>query len=295
MPYTIGLDYGTNSVRGLIVDTETGHEAGTAIYNYATGRDGVISDPGDHNVARQNPADYLIGIRSAISGAIEDAKKNLSDFNPLEIIAIGVDSTGSTPLPVNAGGVPLAMTEAFEGDPNAQAWLWKDHTAYAEASRITEIALEHRPEYLAKCGRVYSSEWFFSKIWHCLNVAPGVFNAAHSWVECCDWVTAVLTGRNAPEEIRRSRCAAGHKAMFNRDWGGLPDTEFLSMLDPKLAELRERLYEETFTVGESAGGLTKGWAEKLGLVPGIPVAVSAFLTAIWAPSVPVLFRARWSR
>ena len=276
MPYTIGLDYGTNSVRCLIVDTATGREVGSAIHEYASGREGVILDSADHNVARQNPADYLIGIGATITGAVEDAKKQNPAFNPLEIIGIGVDTTGSTPLPVDAGGVPLAMSAAFEDDLNAQAWLWKDHTAHAEAARITRTAMDHRPEYLAKCGEVYSSEWFFSKIWHCLNVAPKVFEAAYTWVECCDWVTAVLTGRTAPGEIRRSRCAAGHKAMFNKDWGGLPDVEFLSMLDPKLAELRSRLYDETHTVKEAAGELTTGWARRLDLTPGIPVAVSAF-------------------
>ena len=289
MPYTIGLDYGTNSVRSLIVDIATGAEVGTAIYEYAGGRDGVILDPSDHNVARQNPADYLNGIQMTISGAIEDAKKQDPDFNPSDIIGIGVDTTGSTPLPVDAGGVPLSFSDKFKDDLNAQAWLWKDHTAHAEAARITQTAMRHRPEYLAKCGEVYSSEWFFSKIWHCLNVAPEVFDAAYSWVECCDWITAVLTGNTAPGDIRRGRCAAGHKAMFNNGWGGLPDKEFLSLLDPKLAGLRDRLYDQTYTVEESAGELTLEWAEKLGLLPGIPVAVSAFdchLGAIGAGVAP---------
>ena len=289
MPYTIGLDYGTNSVRGLIVETATGEEVGSAVYEYPTGRDGVIFDSSDHNVARQNPADYVQGIGAAILEAIEDARSRHPSFDPSKVIGIGVDTTGSTPLPVDAGGVPLAMTTAFKDNLNAQAWLWKDHTSHAEAARITSIALEHRPEYLAKCGEVYSSEWFFSKIWHCLNAAPEVFDAAYTWVECCDWITAVLTGRTAPGEIRRGRCAAGHKAMFNQDWGGLPDEEFLSLLDPKLAALRGRLHQNTYTVDQAAGELTPGWANKLDLTPGIPVAVSAFdchLGAIGAGVAP---------
>jgi L-ribulokinase len=289
MSYTIGLDYGTNSVRCLIVDTVAGHEIGTSIYSYETGQDGVILDSGDHNLARQNPADYVKGIEASVKGAIDDALKLVPAFKPEEIIGIGVDTTGSTPLPVDREGAPLAMLERFKHDVNAQAWLWKDHTAHAEAARITEIALKHRPEYLAKCGEVYSSEWFFSKVWHCLNVAPEVFEAAYSWVECCDWVTAVLTGNTIPEEIRRSRCAAGHKAMYNEAWGGLPDKEFLGMLAPEMASLRDRLYEKTYTVDTPAGYLSREWAKKLGLPAYIPVAVSAFdchLGAIGAGVAP---------
>ena len=276
MPYTIGLDFGTNSVRCLIVQTTTGDEVGTSITDYETGRHGVILDPADHNLARQNPADYINGMAACIRGALEDARRIDPAFDPARIIGIGIDTTGSTPLPVDGAGTPLAMLEAFKGNPHAQAWLWKDHTAYAEAARITQIAMENRPEYLAKCGDVYSSEWFFSKIWHCLKVAPDVFRAAHTWVECCDYVAAVLTGRTAPQEIPRSRCAAGHKAMFNRDWGGLPDKAFLGLLAPEMAALRDRLFDETHAVDTRAGGLTREWAARLGLPAGVTVAYPAF-------------------
>ena len=119
------------------------------------------------------------------------------------------------------------MLKEFKKNPNAQAWLWKDHTGYAEAAEITELAAKEHPEYLAKCGGTYSSEWFFSKILHCLRVDPKVFDAAYSWVECCDYIPAVLVGDTKPENIKRSRCAAGHKAMFNKQWGGLPAKDFL--------------------------------------------------------------------
>lgn len=276
MAYTIGLDYGTNSVRCLIVDVGDGTELGTAVYEYPTGSAGIILDSSDHNLARQNPADYVKGIEVTVKEAIEKAKKANSDFDTADVIGIGVDTTGSTPLPVDKDGTPLSFSDEFKNNPNAQAWLWKDHTGHVEAAEITALAEKEHPEYLDKCGSTYSSEWLFSKILHCLRTDPAVFEAAHSWVECCDYIPAVLTGTQKPEQIKRSRCAAGHKAMFNADWGGLPAKDFLSKLDPRLGELRDRLYDETYTVETKAGNLTEEWAGKLGLTAGIPVAVGAF-------------------
>ncbi|MGD0552647.1 MAG: ribulokinase [Sedimentisphaerales bacterium] len=276
MKYTIGLDYGTNSVRCVIVDIANGSEVGTAVYNYPTGQAGIILDKNDHNLARQNPADYVKGIEVTIKKAILQAKKTVKKFDAGQIIGIGVDTTGSTPLPVDKNGTPLGMLAEFKKNKNAQAWLWKDHTGFAEAAEITELAKKEHPEYLAKCGQVYSSEWFFSKILHCLRTDPKVFDAAYSWVECCDYIPAMLTGTEKPEAMKRSRCAAGHKAMFNAGWGGLPTKDFLAKLDPKLGELRGRLYDKTYTVEAEAGKLTQQWAKKLGLKAGISVSVGAF-------------------
>jgi L-ribulokinase len=168
------------------------------------------------------------------------------------------------------------MKKEFRKNPNACAWLWKDHTGYAEAAEITELAAKEHPEYLAKCGGTYSSEWFFSKILHCLRSDQKVFDAAYSWVECADYIPGVLTGTQRPDVVKCSRCAAGHKAMFSNDWGGLPAKDFLAKLDPKLGELRDRLYDQTYTVETEAGKLAEEWAKKLGLPVGIPVAVGAF-------------------
>jgi L-ribulokinase len=260
----------------VIVDIADGKEIGTAVYEYPTGQAGIILDKNDHNLARQNPADYVKGIEVTIKKAVLQAKKTVKKFDAGQIIGIGVDTTGSTPLPVNKNGTPLGMLPEFKKNKNAQAWLWKDHTGFAEAAEITELAKKEHPEYLAKCGQVYSSEWFFSKILHCLRTDPKVFDAAYSWVECCDYIPAVLTGTEKPEVMKRSRCAAGHKAMFNADWGGLPAKDFLAKLDPKLGELRYRLYDKTYTVETEAGKLTQQWAKKLGLKAGISVAVGAF-------------------
>ena len=276
MAYTIGLDYGTNSVRCVLVDTADGREIGTAVYEYPTGNSGIILDRNDHNLARQNPADYIKGIEVTIPKAILQAKKTVRKFDAEQIIGIGVDTTGSTPMPVDRDGTPLAMSAEFKKNKNAQAWLWKDHTGYAEAAEITELAKKEHPEYLAKCGQVYSSEWFFSKILHCLRTDAKVFEATYSWVECCDYIPAVLTGTQRPDAMKRSRCAAGNKAMFNDAWGGLPAKEFLEKLDPRMGELRHRLYDKTYTVEAEAGRLTGQWAKRLGLKAGIPVAVGAF-------------------
>jgi L-ribulokinase len=276
MAYTIGLDYGTNSVRCLIVDVTNGNELGTAVYEYETGEAGIILDSADHNLARQNPADYLKGIEVAVKAAITEAKNSDKDFDSSRIIGIGIDTTGSTPIPVDKNGTPLSTLDEFKGNPNACAWLWKDHTGHTEAAEITELAEKEHPEYLAKCGGTYSSEWLFSKIFHCLRTDPAVFDAAYSWVECCDYIPAVLTDTIKPDIIKRSRCAAGHKAMFNDQWGGLPVRDFLAKLHPKLGELRDRLYKKTYTVKTQAGKLTEQWAHKLGLPVGIPVAAGAF-------------------
>ena len=276
MPYAIGLDFGTNSVRCLVVDTSNGNELGTSVYDYPTGQAGIILDPSDHNLARQNPADYIKGTVFAVKNAIKVAKKGNSDFNPSQIIGIGIDTTGSTPIPVDKNGTPLSMLNQFAGNKNAHAWLWKDHTGYSQAAEITELAAKHRPQYLAKCGGTYSSEWFFSKILHCLRTDPKVFDAAYTWLEHTDWMTGLLTGTCGSKDIKRSRCAAGHKAMFSNDWGGYPDKEFLSMLDPKLGQLRDTLSDETYAIDTAAGLLCKEWAEKLGLQEGIVVAMAGF-------------------
>jgi L-ribulokinase len=273
--YSIGLDYGTNSVRAVIIEVSTGREIATAVYDYQRGDHGVITDDANPHVARQHPTDYVEGLRACTTAALAQARAE-PGFAPERVIGIGVDTTGSTPLPVDRDGVPLAFHAEFQENPNALAWLWKDHSAMAEAEQITALAARHRPHYLAKSGGTYSSEWFFSKIWHCLNVDPRVFAAAHSWVELCDYVPALLTGATRPEQIKRSICAAGHKAMYSSEWGGLPDAAFLAMLDPRLGELRPCLYEQAFCSDLRAGGLCAEWAQALGLPEGIPVAVGAF-------------------
>jgi L-ribulokinase len=273
--YTIGLDFGTNSVRAVVVDVRDGRELSSHTWPYAYGNAGVILDANVPDLARQHPADYLAGIEATIKQALEFAAED-GDFSTKRVIGIGIDTTGSTPLPVDVNGVALALTPEFASNADAMAWLWKDHTSHAEAAEITELASKKRPEYLAKCGGRYSSEWFWAKLLHCARVAPKVFEAAHTWVELADWVPAVLTGTTKPDAIRRGVCAAGHKAFYSASWGGYPEAEFLGALNPGLARVRRTLPKRAATIAEAAGDLTHEWAAKLGLPAGIPVAVGAF-------------------
>lgn len=273
--YTIGLDYGTNSVRALIVNVANGAEVAAAVWTYAHGTQGVILAR-DPNLARQHPADYVKGAEITIKQALAMAQKSIKGFSPSQVIGIGVDTTGSTPLPVDEEGQPLAFSKKFANHPAAMAWLWKDHTGVTEASEITALAKKMRPQYLAKCGGTYSSEWFWSKILKCLRSAPEVFNAAHSWIELSDFVPAALTGTEHPSKFVAGVCAAGHKAMWNTKWGGYPDEAFLSKLNPKLGKLRQRLTTRVHSIDRAVGGLTPAWAKKTGLTAGIPVAVGAF-------------------
>jgi L-ribulokinase len=274
--YAIGLDYGTNSCRSVLVDLSNGAELGSKVFPYPSGEAGILLDSKDPNVARQNPQDYVDGLIDIVQGAIAEAKAKDPNFKVEKIIGIGVDTTGSTPIPVDEEGTPLGLKPEFKDNLNAQVWLWKDHTGHAEAAAITEKAAAMRPHYLAKCGGTYSSEWWWSKIWRLKNVDFEVFEAAYSFVEHCDYLPALLTGNLKPTAIKRGVCAAGHKAMFNAEWGGLPDKEFLAALDPALAELRDRLYGHAVPANQLAGGLTDKWASKLGLKPGTAVAVGAF-------------------
>ena len=274
--YALGLDFGTNSCRALLVDVANGRELATHVYPYPSGRDGVIVDAADPNLARQNPADYIKGIEATIKGVLKKAKSARKNFNPSDVVGIGVDTTGSSPMPVDAQGKPLCFDARFKKNPAAMVWLWKDHTGYAEAKLITETAAAHRPQYLAKIGGVYSSEWYWSKILHCKNTSPEVFKAADSWVEICDWITAVLIGELEPKKIKRSICAAGHKAMFNQRWQGLPDENFLESLSPGLGALRSRLYDEALTSENAAGRISDKWSAKLGLSNTVAVSVGAF-------------------
>ena len=273
--FSIGVDYGTNSVRALVVDTADGEEVATDVYNYPSGCSGVLLDSADPNLARQNPADYIDGFDVSVKRAVAAAKRK-PGFKPENVVGIGIDTTGSTPIPVDRQGQPLAMQRKFRNNLAAHAWLWKDHTGHAEAAEITDKASRHPDQYLSKCGGTYSSEWFWSKLWHCKRTAPPVFDAAYSWVELADFVPGYITGNSDPHSMKRGICAAGHKAMYGDGWGGLPDAKFLASLDKDLARVRERYATQAAASDEVAGRLTAAVAKKVGLPAGIPVAVGAF-------------------
>jgi L-ribulokinase len=275
MAFTIGIDYGTNSARAVVVDCADGGIRGVHVFDYPAGEDGVLLDARDPHLARQNPADYIDALKVSVPGALAAADRT-PGFSREQVIGIGVDTTGSTPLPVDAGNRPLAVDPRWRANFAAHAWLWKDHTAAAEAEAITRTAREHAPYLLAPIGGTYSSEWFWAKIWHCLTVAPDVFDAAASWVELADFVPASLAGIESPSAIQRCICAAGHKALYADAWGGLPPVDFLARLHPKLAALRGRLYERAYPPDRPAGRLAPSWAHTFGLREGIPIAMGGF-------------------
>lgn len=287
--YALGLDYGTNSVRALLVDVSNGKEIASSAWTYEHGKDGIIISREDPNFARQHPADYLKGAELTIKRTLSAAKRVAENFSPNQIVGMGVDFTASTPLPLDRRGKPLAFSERFADNPDALAWLWKDHTAIAEAEEITNMARRNRPQFLAKCGGAYSCEWYFSKILRCMRTSPSVFNAAYTWAEAADWIPAVLTGTDTPEKISIGICQAGHKAMFSADWGGYPDEKFLKQIDPRLGELRTRLPSKAQDISQSVGGVSAEWAEKTGLPEGLPVAtgsIDAHMGAVGAGVEP---------
>jgi L-ribulokinase len=271
--YAIGLDFGTASARAVAVDTATGEEVATSVFSYRGGTGGVIGDPSDANLARQEPQDYADALESTLAGVVSD----LGERGALakgQVVGIGVATTGSTPLPLGADGRPLAHDPRFADHPAAKAWLWKDHTSHAEAAEITSLLEERELPYLGYVGGTYSSEWFWAKILHCARTAPDVFAAAESWCELSDLVPALATG--AGLDMERNACAAGHKAMFSRLWGGLPAASFLAELAPELAELRSRLYDRVAPAGARAGSLRADLAARVGLGDDVAVSVGTF-------------------
>lgn len=269
--YVIGLDYGTDSVRAVLVDTGSGEELATDTFYYPQWRDKKYCDAAI-NQFRQHPADHIEGLEKTIKGVL--AKTNIDGS---AVKGICIDTTGSSPIAVTKEGTPLAFEEGFKENPNVMMVLWKDHTAINEANEINELARTWGGEDFTKYeGGIYSSEWFWAKIAHVIREDEAVKNAVYSWMEHCDLMTFMLIENQDLASFKRSRCAAGHKAMWHESWGGLPPKDFLNQLDPYLGELRDRLYTETYTSDEVAGNLSAAWAEKLGLSTDCMIAVGTF-------------------
>lgn len=269
--YTIGVDYGTDSVRALVVNTKTGENVGTAVHYYKRWKQDLYCNPSISQF-RQHPLDYIEGLESSIKGALEGLSVEIKE----NIVGISVDTTGSTPVAVDKDGTPLALLPAFLENPNGMFILWKDHTANAEAEEINQLAHSWSVDFTKYVGGIYSAEWYWAKILRTLRVDDSIREQAFSWVEHCDWISAVLTGNTNPFTMKRSRCAAGHKAMWHEEFEGLPSEEFFTKLDPLLAGLRERLFRNTYTSDESMGKISAEWATKLGLSTNVSIGVGAF-------------------
>ncbi|WP_294276798.1 ribulokinase [uncultured Chryseobacterium sp.] len=269
--YVIGLDYGTDSVRAVLIDTENGAELASSVSYYQRWKEGLFCSP-EKNRFRQHPSDHIEGLEKTITEVVQQ-----SGVHPEEIVSICIDTTGSSPLPVTQEGIALSLTPGFEENPNAMMVLWKDHTSIREAEEINTLAKTWGGEdYTRFEGGIYSSEWFWAKILHINRVDENVKNAAYSWMEHCDYITFLLSDHKDLKTFKRSRCAAGHKAMWHESWGGLPSEDFLNRLDPSLGELRDRLYDKTYTSDEIAGHLNEDWAQRLGLTTSTVIAVGTF-------------------
>ena len=263
----IGVDFGTDSVRVILVDPTDGNELASSVSEYPRWKAGLYCNAAD-NQFRQHPLDYI----ECLEKAINDVIRKVPD-SPAQVIAISIDTTGSTPVAVDRRGIPLSLIPEFAENPNAMFILWKDHTAINESDQINELCRSWETNFNRYSGGVYSSEWIWAKVLHIINTDEKLARAAWSWVEHCDWMPALLTGNTDPLQIKRSRCAAGHKAMWNEEWGGLPSEEFLRSLSPGMAGLRDRLYKKTYTSDMSVGTLSKEWAGRLNLNESVIIGV----------------------
>ena len=270
--FVIGVDYGSDSVRSVIINATNGEEIASSVYNYPRWQKGLYCDA-PNNQFRQHPLDYIEGLEITIKDCIKTAGGATVAGN---IKGLSVDTTGSTPVAVDKTGTPLALTAAFSENPNAMFVLWKDHTAVKEAAEINEHATKFTVNYLKYVGGIYSSEWFWAKLLHVLRVDESVRKATHSWVEHCDWVPFLLTGGKNANDIKRGRCSAGHKALWAEEFGGLPPDEFFATLDPVLKGFTSKLFTETYTADQAAGKLSPEWAERLGLSTDVIVGTGAF-------------------
>ena len=269
--YVIGVDYGTDSVRSILVNAVNGNEIAAAVFYYPRWKEGLYCNA-SLNQFRQHPLDYVEGLEYTIKSCLQQAGPAIAS----KVKAISVDTTGSTPVAVDATGTPLALLPAFEKNPNAMFVLWKDHTGTGEAAEINEHAKKFDTNYLQFVGGIYSSEWFWAKLLHILRVDSKVSNATHSWVEHCDWIPFLLSGGTDAKQLKRGVCSAGHKALWSTDFNGLPPDDFFTSLDPLLKGFTNKLFTETYTSAESVGHLSSEWATKLGLSTDVVIGVGAF-------------------
>ncbi|RYY31217.1 MAG: ribulokinase [Chitinophagaceae bacterium] len=269
--YVIGVDYGTDSVRTVVINAANGETIASAVFEYPRWKEGLYCDP-SLNQFRQHPKDYIEGLEVSIRACLDAAGDQVRN----NVKAISIDTTGSTPVAVNKAGVPLALLPGFEENPNAMFVLWKDHCATAEAAKINEYAATRPVNYLKFVGGIYSSEWFWAKLLFILKTDTSVRQSCYSWVEHCDWIPFLLTGGSDVHAMKRSVCAAGHKALWAPEFGGLPPDEFLGGIDPLLQGFRARLFDDAFPADQPAGTISKEWALKLGLPDTVIVGVGAF-------------------
>lgn len=269
--FVVGVDYGTDSVRSVIINAMNGEEIASSVFYYPRWKDALYCNP-SQNQFRQHPMDYVEGLEMTIKNCLQKAGSTVAK----NIKAISVDTTGSSPVAVDETGTPLALTPGFEQNPNAMFVLWKDHTSVKEAAEINEHATKFDTNYLQFVGGIYSSEWFWAKLLHILRTDISVRHACYSWAEHCDWIPFLLTGGKDAKEMKRGVCSAGHKALWAAEFGGLPPNDFFSSLDGLLDGFTSKLFIETYTADKAAGTISKEWSERLGLPADVVIGIGAF-------------------
>lgn len=266
--YVIGVDYGSDSARAVVINASNGTTVATAVMNYPRWAKGLYCDASKSQY-RQHPLDYIEVLESIVRESLAQCSETVRK----NIVAMAFDTTGSTPCLVDASGTPLALLPEFKDNPNAMFMLWKDHTSIKEAQEINALAHQFPIDFTQYSGGIYDAEWVWAKMLHALREDARVREQAYAWIECSDWLPALMAGRTLPGDAVRNRCAAGHKAMWNAQWGGLPSEAFLTRLDPLYAGMRERLYTHTATAGDVVGTMTGEWAQRLGLPEGVVMGV----------------------
>lgn len=279
--YTIGVDFGTQSGRAVLVEIGTGQEVAIAVKEYAHGvMDEVLPDgitKLEDDWALQHPADYLEVLQVTIPGVLKQA-----NVSPDNVIGVGIDFTACTMLPVDANGTPLCMKEAFRYNPHSYVKLWKHHAAQDEANRLNTIAQERGEPFLQRYGGKISSEWLIPKIWQILNEAPDIYEASDQMLEATDWVIWQLTGN-----VKRNSCTAGYKAIWHKH-EGYPSREFFKALDPRLENVvQDKLSESIYPIGTKAGEITEDAAKLTGLNPGTAVAIANVDAHVSVPAVGI--------
>ena len=266
----LGIDFGSSTCRVLTMEHESGNVLNSVEQSYSEGENGVLTSENIH-LARQNASDYVKSMEIALQKA-KEANKEIG-IEMSSVVGIGVDATGSTPLPVKNDLTPLSEVKQFKHNLNAYSWMWKDHTSHKEADFVTDKIKEIRPKYLEKIGGAYSSEWFWAKILHCRNIDKEVYDAADTWLELSDYIPAILSGNKDISEVKRNVCAAGHKGLYSAEWGGFPDEEFIESLHPDLLKISKTLPKEALSIEQTSGSLSEEWANKIGMTVGIPIAM----------------------
>ncbi|MDO5135628.1 MAG: ribulokinase [Eubacteriales bacterium] len=269
--YVIGVDFGSDSSRAVVVDAATGETVGSGEAFYTRWKKGLYQHP-ELGVFRQHPLDYLEAIESCVTKALQC----LDQEEKSHVVGIGVDTTGSTPVPVDREGTPLSLLKEFEENENAMFHLWKDHSAFAEAEEINEIFKNGSEIDYTKYQGNYCAEWYWAKILHAVRADERIREAAYTWEEHSDWMVGVLCGETRPEHIFHGACAAGHKAYWHSEWGGLPAAHVFEKLDPYLVLVRERYGRDPQPAVTMAGRLCPEWAQRLGLSTEVAVSGSSF-------------------